>query len=326
MPKTIGSPSRLSNTQNHRHLHHHNHGKSIGDGGGLWCNKNHMGSDLSEPTSPKVTSAGQIRGRPKSVPCKNWQSVMEEIERLHNNKKHRKKPAWGGALGFKKESMQFLTCLRSFKLDLGCFGAFPNANVTSDDDQEDDDDKEEINHENKLVGFRGYDHEHDDYHEEGSSRSAFSKFFMVLEKNQECALHKKEEIDKAQDDDDEAQAPGMPPSNALLLMRSRSAPAKSWLEEKEEEEEDDDDDNHNDNDGKEHDDNDGEEEDGADDEMKRENLMEVMKYECDFYKLSCDIAKETWIAGGINKDSFSRTQSSKRCSTECLEEVKACLQ
>ncbi|KAK1406757.1 hypothetical protein QVD17_38365 [Tagetes erecta] len=317
MPKMICSPSRLSTITNHSHPHHHR-GKSGSGGGdsGLWCKRNPMGSELSEPTSPKVTCVGQIKARPKSRSCKNWQSVMEEIERIHNNKKHRKKPTFGDVIGFKKESMQFLTCLRSFKFDLGCFGAFPSANVTSDDDDDDDD---ETNSVKKVIGFGGYDHDHKDEHghddyedlEEGSSRSAFSKWLMVLEDNQE--------IKKPKDDNsEEAQVPCVPPSNALLLMRCRSAPTKRSLEEDEE-------DYYN----NEHDDVDDQrhvDDDEHDVEKKRENLMELMKYEGDFYKLSCDIAKETWVVGGTNKDSFSSTQTSKRCSIECLQEVKACLQ
>ncbi|KAJ0586200.1 hypothetical protein HanHA89_Chr05g0209181 [Helianthus annuus] len=319
-PKMICSPSGVTNS-------HHHRGKSGGggggDGGGLWSKRNPMGSELSEPTSPKVTCVGQIKARPKSRSCKNWQTVMEEIERMHNNKKHRKKPAWGDAIGFKKESMQFLTSLRSFKFDLGCFGAFPNVNVTSDDDDNDNDNDTETTSVKK--GFGGYnDHDHKDGHghghgydhddcEERSSRSAFSKWLMVMEENQDCLLGK-EESENPKDDDEEAQAPCVPPSNALLLMRCRSAPTKSLVEEEEEDEEADNNDEHDDDD------------DQHDVEKKKENLMELMKYEGDFYKLSCDIAKETWVVGGINKDSPSKTQTSKRCSIDCLQEVKACLQ
>ncbi|XP_076945617.1 uncharacterized protein LOC143616763 [Bidens hawaiensis] len=320
MPKMICSPSRLSSITSH----------SRGGGGGdsgLWSKRNPVGSELSEPTSPKVTCVGQIKARPKSRSCKNWQSVMEEIERIHNNKKHRKKHTWGDAIGFKKESMQFLTSLRSFKFDLGCFGAFPTANVTSDDDDDNDidndnDNEDERDHVKKIIGFgghgdhdhkdeHGHDHDHDEDIEEGSSRRAFSKWLMVLDDNQDC-LHGKEENENPKDDE-EAQGSCVPPPNALLLMRCRSAPTRSLSEEDEEHDE--------------HDDvNDGVDDD--DDEHnfgnKKENLMELMKYEGDFYKLSCDIAKETWVVGGINKDSPSKT--SKRCSIECLKEVKACLQ
>nr|XP_043639446.1 uncharacterized protein LOC122610532 [Erigeron canadensis] len=304
MPKTISSPSRSSSTT---HKNHHC-GKSIGNGGhdcSLWPKRNQVGSELSEPTSPKVTCVGQIKARPKSRSCKNWQSVMEEIERLHNSKKDKKKPTWGDVIGFKKESMQFLTSLRSLKFDLGCFGAFPNADIISNED-EDEDGEDEV----------------------GSSKSTFSKWFMVLEENQDCGLHGKEKIKTPNKDDynndDVTQAPCVPPSNALLLMRCRSAPTKSLLEKKQDVG-DDDDDNDEEHDKDDHDCDHNNEND--DDEKKRENLMELMKYEGDyFYKLSCDIAKETWIVGGSKKEPISRTQSSKRCSTECLQEVKACLQ
>ncbi|XP_076909674.1 uncharacterized protein LOC143567030 [Bidens hawaiensis] len=284
MPKMICSPSRLSSITSHS--------RGGGDGG-LWSKRNPMGSELSEPTSPKVTCVGQIKARPKSRSCKNWQSVMEEIERIHNNKKHRKKHTWGDAIGLKKESMQFLTSLRSFKFDLRCFGAFPTANVTSDDEDDNDIDNDD------------HDHDHDGDIEEGSSRRAFSKWLMVLEDNQDC-LHEKEENENPKDDE-EAQGPCVPPPNALLLMRYRSTPTRSLSEEDEE---------HN-----EHDDIDDDEHNFGN---KKENLMELMNYEGNFYKLSCDIAKETWVVGGINKDSPSKT--SKRCSIKCLEEVKACLQ
>ncbi|GJZ82562.1 hypothetical protein Tco_0647735 [Tanacetum coccineum] len=290
MPKTTSSPN------NHRHQQHHR-GKSIGGvagDGGSWSKKNRMGPELSEPTSPKVTCVGQIKARPKSRSCKNWQTVMEEIDRL-NNKKHRKKLTLGDALGFKKESMQFLTSLRSFKFDLGCFGAFPNANIPSDDDDDDDD----------IVN----DDDLDD-HEKGSSRRAFSRWLMVCEENQDFGLLGKQEID------DQAQLPCVPPSNALILMRCRSAPVKSVVEDRHK------DNNNHDNENDQDKENDYDQHENGD---KWEDLTELMKYEGDFYKLSCDIAKETWVVGGINKDPCSSTQSSNRCSTECLEQVKACL-
>ncbi|XP_071696287.1 uncharacterized protein [Rutidosis leptorrhynchoides] len=307
MPKMICSPSRTSSKSD----------------GGLWSRGNQIGP--SEPTSPKVTCAGQIKVRSKSRSCKNWQSVMEQIERIHdrhNNNKHGKKPIWGETIGFKKESMQFLASLRSFKFDLGCFGAFPNANVTSDDEEDD------VNHVEKLMRFGGYndhDHGHDEDHDEGgSSRSAFSKWFTVLEQNQDqdCSLLEKEDIGKLKFDDEADQSPCVPPSNALLLMRSRSAPVQRLLEDEEGDNDDDDDDDDDDVDvNDDSDDNNYQHGDGK----KSENLMELMKYEGDFYKLSCDIVKETWVVGGTYHNTCSRSQSSKRCSTECLEEVKACL-
>ena len=152
MPKPICSPARPSEPskrhQHQHHQHHHNHPhhlkKSSTRNGGqasplLWAKTKPMGTEISEPTSPKVTCAGQIKVRHKTSSCKNWQSVMEEIERIHNNKKHKKRPTWVEALGFKKEIMQFLTCLRSIRFDFRCFGSFPESGNTSDDEEEDGD-------------------------------------------------------------------------------------------------------------------------------------------------------------------------------------------
>ena len=124
MPKSICSPGRPFDSGNRHHnnhqnlqRHHSNHHshlkKSIKRTGGsgyssssLWS-KNKL---TTSPTSPKVTCAGQIKVSHKNSKCKNWQSVMEEIEKLHN-KKQKKKHTWAETLGFKKEVMQFLTCL-----------------------------------------------------------------------------------------------------------------------------------------------------------------------------------------------------------------------
>lgn len=297
MPKPICSPARPAEP-NKRSLHHHHRLKKSsfrgGSGGGtqgspmLWSKSKQMGSDISEPTSPKVTCAGQIKVRPKSgSSCKNWQSVMEEIEKLHNtNKKQKKikKSSWVEAIGFKKDVMQFLTCLRTIRFDFRCFGSFPNADITtsSDDDEDSDSDEEEKEEEN----------------ENESTKTVFSKWFMVLQENQNNNNNSNTEIEKSDYIEVDGGATVAPPSNALLLMRCRSAPAKSWLEEREEEEE--------------------EEKKGKmvmeeeiHREKKEENLV-VMRYDTDFYKLSSDIAKETWVVGGINKDPLSRSRSWKR--------------
>ncbi|XP_059631371.1 uncharacterized protein LOC132274183 [Cornus florida] len=308
MPKPICSPSRPSESNKRHHSHHHRHqhqhrlkkaGNRGGGGGGggqasplLWAKTKPMGSEISEPTSPKVTCAGQIKVRPKPSSCRNWQSVMEEIERLHHHRKHKKKPSWVEALGIKKDVMQFLTCLRSIRFDFRCFGSFPTSDITSDDDEE-----EEEYHENQ-VDAEGTDGDE-------ASRTVFSKWFMVLQDNQ----NKKEES-KARDrvyggEESVSSAPCAPPSNALLLMRCRSAPAKSWLEEREEEEEDDD----VDEEEEKHE----EEKFAATEEeirKKKENLV-VMRYDRDLYKFSSEIAKETWVVGGA-RDPLSRSRSWKR--------------
>ncbi|XP_019190281.1 PREDICTED: uncharacterized protein LOC109184702 isoform X6 [Ipomoea nil] len=233
MPKPICSPARPSEP-NKRHHHHHHHRKLTARSGGqasplLWAKS--KASEIAEPTSPKVTCAGQIKVRPgrpaKPDSCKNWQSVMEEIERLHKSQKYKRKPAWiETTFGFKKDVMQFLTCLRNITFDFRCFGSFPSADVTSD---EEDEDEEEVE-----------DEEEEDFRDKGkandeseSSRTMFSKWFMVLQENQNP--EPKDDLE-----DESHNPPTGPPPNALLLMRCRSAPAKSWLEErhqKQEEEE-----------------------------------------------------------------------------------------
>ncbi|KAL6527254.1 hypothetical protein OROGR_016344 [Orobanche gracilis] len=253
MPKRICSPAPPSkpSTSHHqyhhrpcRHLPHHHHhlrksSTSRGHAGPiLWAKANKPNnSDISEPTSPKVTCAGQIKVRPRPNSCKSWRSVMQEIERLHGSQsKQKKKPAWIEAMGFKKDAIQFPTCLRNFRFDFRCFGSFPAVGISSDDDDGDEDDEDD----------------EDGDEEDGENPSAHIQ---------------------------------LPPPNAMLLMRCRSAPAKSWLEEKLEE-------------------NEGEKE-------GRKHRLTVMRCGAEFSKLSADIAKETWVVGGI-KDMLSRSRSSKR--------------
>ncbi|GAB4861204.1 hypothetical protein Ancab_036362 [Ancistrocladus abbreviatus] len=335
MPKPICSPARPSESNTHyrRRRPHQPHlnksSTSRGGGGGssnggqggtplFWAKSKQMSGDdqeIAEPSSPKVTCAGQIKVRHKSSACRNWQSVMEEIERIHNNRKQRKKPNWAESLGFKKEIMQFLTCLRAVRFNFRCFGSFPAAVISSDEEEEeedDDDDEEgdedEIYHGSHQLGTEGGEEKG------GSSRTVFSKWFMVLDENQNSERKKfgeRERFSSGRDDyddglDDETSMPPPPPPNALLLMRCRSAPAKSWLEETEEEKE-----------GKLEEEREKEEGKGKNiveeetKEKKRESLAIVMRYDTDFYKLSTDIAEETWVVGGL-KDPLSRSRSWKR--------------
>lgn len=299
MPKPICSPARPSEpNKRHQHQHHyqHQHKKSTNRGGQasplLWSKSKPVGYDISEPTSPKVTCAGQIKIRPKPDSCKNWQSVMEEIERIHNNRKHRKRPSWIEALGFKKEIMQFLTCLRSLRFDFRCFGSFPgsSAALTSDDEDEEEEEEEEFNQRNQL-GI-------DTVHDKESSKTVFSKWFMVLQEE-------KEQRSGYSDNNESTDVTySAPPPNALLLMRCRSAPAKSWLEEKEQEEEED---------AKKGAAEEEEQEEELEEEnkKKKDESLVVMNYNKDFYKLSTDIAKETWVVGGM-RDPLSRSRSWKR--------------
>ncbi|KAJ0231143.1 hypothetical protein HA466_0302800 [Hirschfeldia incana] len=275
-PKTICSPSRPSISSNH-HPHHRRQLSKLSSSGGrghgspaLWAkqasSKNMGGEEIAEPTSPKVTCAGQIKARPRKRggEGKNWQTVMEEIERIHS-----KKP--------KSKFLGFLTCLKNIKFNFTCFGDFRYADViTSDDDEEEEDEEEEEN-----------------------TKSVFSKWFMVLQE-EESNNDEDKNIKKCVADENADGEPVVPPQNALLLMRCRSAPAKSWLEErmqvKTEEEE---------------------------MNVKKKNkkdlrsLMEeenmelvLMRYDTDYYRLSSDIAKETWVVGGV-QDPLSRSRSWK---------------
>ncbi|KAL3619712.1 hypothetical protein CASFOL_034624 [Castilleja foliolosa] len=293
MPKPICSPARPSEpSTSHHHprqrrlhhpSHHHHLRKSSTHGSPLsWAKANKPNnSDTSEPTSPKVTCAGQIKVRPKPKSCKNWQSVMEEIERLHNKSKQKKRSAWADALGFKKDALQFLTCLRNIRFDFRCFGSFPTAEISSDDDEDEHDD--EVENKGEI--------------NDQSSRAVFSKWFMILPENQD----KGKMIRPCLDEDEEEEggdnlSVGPPPANALMLMRCRSAPAKSWLEEKLEEEEEEE-----------------EKEREIEKEREKEGKQRLLVMNCgdEFSKLSADIAKETWVVGGI-KDMLSRSLSSKR--------------
>ncbi|KAJ4965713.1 hypothetical protein NE237_017562 [Protea cynaroides] len=288
MPKPICSPGRPSETTKRHYYHsHHTPLSRFNNRGGqasplLWAKTKHMGSEISEPTSPKVTCVGQIKVRKKPSSCKNWQSVMEEIERLHNNRNHKKRSSWVETFRFKKDIMHFLTCLKTLRFNFRCFGSFHGSDITSNDEVDEEEYEEE---EENQVGV-------EDNGGSGSSRTVFSKWFMVLQENQSNGLNKEERFGERSYDRDESYdqasvvAPSAPPQNALLLMRCRSAPAKGWLEKKEIEE-------------------------AAakktklasEEEKKKENLV-LMSY-------APDIAKETWVVSGI-RDPLSRSRSWKR--------------
>ncbi|XP_045803377.1 amyloid-beta-like protein [Trifolium pratense] len=322
MPKPICSPVRPSEpNKRHHHNSQHQRKRSISRTGGgisgggqagspmLWTkNKSNMGSGNSEPTSPKVTCAGQIKVKHKNSACRNWQSVMEEIEKIHNDKKQKKRFNWAESLGFKKEIMQFFTCLRAVRFDLRCFGSFSGTDIVTEDEEEEDDDdgEDEVYYENDHVNVE------ENHDENESSRTVFSKWYMVLQEEHNTEAHI-EEQKKEQNSDGEI---AVPPPNALLLMRCRSAPAKSWLEESEEE--------GGNNNEKEK--NSQKEKEIAQTHVKKgqslKSLMEeeernnkenlvVMRYNSDYYGISTDIATETWIVGGLT-DPLARSRSWKR--------------
>lgn len=301
MPKPICSPARPSDSS--KRNRNHDFKKTSTRIGGLpaqsspllWA-KSKNSEIISEPTSPKVTCAGQVKVRPKQgSSCKNWQSVMEEIEKLHNRKSQKKKGTnWMEAIRIKKDVMQFLTCLRNIRFEFRCFGSFPTAahDITSDDEDEDED--EELGGGENQIGRQINDDE--DEEEEEYSRAVFSKWFMVLQDE-----NQKKEHDNDNDNDDDFVPNCVPPPNALLLMRCRSAPPKSWLQETRQQE-------------VEEDSEEEKEVKSAMEEMenkkKNENLV-VMRYGNDFHEISADIAKETWVVGGV-RDQLAKSRSWKR--------------
>ncbi|KAG2399946.1 hypothetical protein LR48_Vigan2503s000100 [Vigna angularis] len=312
MPKPICSPARPSEPTKRHHNSHHHRKKSFSRGGAggqasplLWTKTKSMDSEITEPTSPKVTCAGQIKVRPKTTTCRSWQSVMEEIEKIHTDKKQRKRLGWAETLGFKKEIMQFLTCLRSIRFDFGCFGSFSGTDIATEEEEEDDEEEvEEVEEEENDVGVGENESE--------ASRTVFSKWFMVLQENQKKRREETEE--RGNEEESVSVSVSVPPPNALLLMRCRSAPAKSWVREREggdvEEEE-----NMEREKGKEK--GEGMVKKGQslkslmEEERRKKEKMVVMRYDSDFYGISSDIAKETWIVGGL-RDLMSKSHSSKR--------------
>ncbi|KAG5048769.1 hypothetical protein JHK85_009872 [Glycine max] len=252
MPKPICSPARPAEPNKRHHRK-----KSFSRGGGgpasplLWAKTKSMGSEITEPTSPKVTCAGQIKVRPKTTSCRSWQSVMEEIEKIHTDKKQRKRLGWAETLGFKKEIMQFLTCLRSIRFDLRCFGSFSETDIVTEEEEEE---------EEEDVGVESDDNE--------ASRTVFSKWFMVLQQENE-SKNRREETEE-RDYGNEEESVSVPPPNALLLMRCSSAPAKSWVREREKEK--------------------GEKKgQSLKSLMEKENVV-VMRYDSDFYDISSEVS------------------------------------
>lgn len=339
LPKPICSPARLPLPEPNSHGRHslpsalppRRHVKKSGTttrrgqtSPVLWAKTTKQmgsGSVVSEPTSPKVTCAGQIKVKPRiggiqgSGGCRSWQSVMEEIEKIHGNRKNMRRPdrARRESSGFiSKEIMQFLTCLRNVRLSFRCFGAFPGSGTVSNDDDEDED------------GENGAEEEEEEW--EDNSKAVFSNWFVVLQERKEAEakthqpeLGRKRRGGQSWDDGAFAEAEtAAPPPNALLLMRCRSAPAKSSLEAVNEEEEG----------GAERNEVGEEEKWKVDegkkklrlliDEEKREEEEERKKqqgmlmeaYGTDHCKISSEIVKETWVLGGI-RETLPRSWSSK---------------
>ncbi|KAF8779846.1 hypothetical protein HU200_002111 [Digitaria exilis] len=226
-----------------------------------------------EPSSPKVTCVGQIKAaRPAAKAPKGLAGDA--------GKKATKKPTWLQALGIKKDAMALLDALHgAFRFNVaGCFGSFPGAvGVGGYTSGEDDDDEEEEGEERAE--------------KETEHGAALARWFMVLEEgNNKVPAKKLPQQNKEEDEEQDA----APPANALMLMRCRSAPAKGLVRRLEAEDCEDD----------------VKSAKKTPEEEKEKESLVLMTYSPDFFKVSLDIAKETWIVGG--DDAVLRCRSWKR--------------
>lgn len=121
-----------------------------------------------------------------------------------------------------------------------------------------------------------------------SSRTAFSKWFMVLQESGSNGIQRDSKSFCSGDDASIGRTPMAPPKNALLLMRCRSTPAKRWLEEE------------------------GEEDEKEEVKVKKSLkwLMEEENRER-YCKMTSHIAKQTLVASEKSRDLFTRSQSWK---------------
>ncbi|GFZ10041.1 hypothetical protein Acr_21g0006400 [Actinidia rufa] len=229
------------------------------------------------PNPHRPKSPAQDRSGSSPVPARTGSRSWKRLKKF-TTARTRKKPNWVESLGFKKDTLQLLTCLRRIRVNFRCFRSYPASDLTSDDEDDEDCKEEQVG----VDEFEGND----------NSKAAFSKWFMVLQEESR-EREKSESHNEGEEEEEVVVAECRPPPNALLLMRCRSAPAKSWLEERQREEEN------------------GKLGMGLE-EIKRSDRSEVvMRYDTDFYKLSSDVAKETWVVGDL-RDQLSRRRSWKR--------------
>lgn len=254
--------------------------------------------EIEEPSSPKVTCAGQVRVKPRQ--CKSWQSVMAEIEKLHGTKQRKnsfsragksggtpvsspgrvlQQPKWSQVVGLKKEVVQFITALRNLRVDLGCFGA---SSVSTDDEEEEEED--------------------DEARRPSTSGTVFAKWFMILQdsddrkeaKPETSSVRSSTETAEEVLPGDSNEEPAVPPPNALLLMRCRSAPSLNYTD--------------SDIAGR-------QAEDCSLSNAKKKspsNAVVLMRCETDFSKLSLEVSKETWVSKrDFTHQTFMRSVSLK---------------
>jgi hypothetical protein len=207
---------------------------------------------------------------------------MEEIERIRKDGKKKPGSSWWEAVGIKKDVLQIFSSFHGLRFNMGCFGSFGGSvDCTSDDEEEDEG---SVAREEEASG----------------SQDVFSKWFMLIEQNHDIDLkeeiaHDCKEEEEDNEEKDDMQNPAVPPPNALLLMRCRSAPAKALKNRAEDLETEE---TRSANKAKE-----------EEDAKEKEKLV-VMRCAPDFFKVSMDIAKETWVVGG-ELDLLARSRSWK---------------
>lgn len=228
-----------------------------------------------EPSSPKVTCVGQIKARPAKPKGPGGGGG--------GGGKKTKKATWLQALGIKKEATALLDALHgAFRFKVaGCFGGFPGAvgvgYTSGEDDEEEEEDEEE-----RVV------------EKETEHGAALARWFMVLEEGKKAsAANNKLQGQEPQQNREDKGEDATPPANALMLMRCRSAPAKGLARRLEAEECED-----------------AKSAKKTPEEDKEKESLVLMTYSPDFFKVSLDIAKETWIVGG--DDAVLRCRSWKR--------------
>ncbi|XP_051192282.1 uncharacterized protein [Lolium perenne] len=272
-PKTTCSPSRPSASSERRHS----------TSGRPSLSGSHLRAAAASRSRRLAAVDVDVDNEPSSpkVGCAGQIKVSRSAKPKAGagGKAPKKSTTWMHALGIKKDALPFLNAFHgAFRLNVsGCFGRFPGAVVEYSSEDEDDEAEEKV--ERALKGT-----EHDD---------PLTKWFMVLEEDKRVPSRKKQQEQEQPHDEEEDTAP---PANALMLMRCRSAPAKGLARRLGVDAGDD-----------------GEakiaKKAGEEEEVEKENLV-VMRYPPDFFHVSVDIAKETWIVGG--DDSILRCRSWKK--------------
>ncbi|KAI3949359.1 hypothetical protein MKW98_023296 [Papaver atlanticum] len=359
--KPICSPGHstdITKVPHRRSHHHHLRGGHAMSSPHLWAKtKPSMRSQIKEPTSPKVSCAGNIKvirqpkyitntatatprattttmtamkGKYRSSSSKNWHSVMEEIEMTRKKNiapekttsrttTNTRSTSWmGSTLGKKKDVMKFLKNLRNFRLNFGCLGSFEDishqdirssSSTTTTSLEEDD---VLIQEDNKRYEFCHSRHSTGSIrNSENSYRTnVLSKMFIAIQENKNVAhvintnavIDSGKIVEDHEDGDisygfgegegtEDLCAPAVPPPNALLLMRCKTLPAKSWLEERDQNQQ-------------------------EEDMIKKQRLIMKWENQNTTNTESCRISssnivkKKTWVIEGI-KDQFSRSRSWK---------------